>query len=74
MKQHAPEYYLKFIQRYLNEISMCGPEQHVRVEVLHKKAIKMLNRLKREHPDFKIVPPSPEGGNVRRVPSSDLGV
>ncbi len=68
--KRTPEYYVKFIQHYLNEISMCGPEQGAYVLRLQKKAARQLELLKFYYPD--IESPRPEG--ERGATSSDAGI
>ena len=64
------DWYLERIQRCLNEISLCTPEEGARVRVLQRKAKSFLRRLKEEYPQLEIIKsPRLVDDGTRRIPS-----
>lgn len=64
MKKHSKEWYVKMIQRCLNGIALCGPDDGAAVKRLHHKAKRLVERLKEDYPELEHQ--HPEQGVSRR--------
>ena len=71
MKKKSPQSLLVQLQKYLDEISLLGPDQLARVLILQNRAKRVVRRLRADFPDLKMTRLNPEKDYaLRRKPFS----